>query len=365
MTMIMMMVMMTMMTILIIVSSCSSRDKSSVGLKLLKCHCIIGNHCIVCSLFGICPTLNQIFCIISIFHHFYHIFVPAPTFLNGNENTLQLLEFKILCDPIEDKEISARESIDVVDNVRDNLTISVFELKDSFAEVWDDNPGDSADEEDDGDGEKEDPPHVDHQEVMLVEDVVGENTEQVVLVHAASESTNLDLTGDFCGEKVAFGVYKFMFTNSFLRQLHVLHVIEHVSAIGIELAVKELVANCEAGNDSNNIKNFTQKELDVIDSVLDLISLVAFLHKFFPNFLSVIAPDQRCYEVSFKTLPDSSRHLGKADESHEKERKPKIVSYGCFVFIRSLLICHTFGHTSSLESLGHMTNCMTNQDGSD
>jgi len=231
----------------------------------------------------------------------------------------------------------------------------VFELKDSFAEVWDDNPGDSEDEEDDGDGEKEDPPHVDHQEVMLVEDVVGENTEQVLRVRSASETTSLGITGDFCGEKVAFGVYKFMVINSFLM---LLHVIERGTAIVPELAVKEFVANCEAGNDSNNIENFTQKELDVIDSVLDLISLVAFLHKFFSNFLSVIAPDQRCYEVSFKTLPDSSRHLGEADESHEKERKPKIVSYGCFVFIRSLLICHTFGHTSNLERLGHMTSSM-------
>merc|ERR1719222_732322 len=57
-----------------------------------------------------------------------------------------------------------------------------------------------------GDEDEGHPPPPDNEEVVLVEHIVGEKTENVLLVGISPNSTSLHTAGDLSGKKVAHGV---------------------------------------------------------------------------------------------------------------------------------------------------------------
>ena len=56
--------------------------------------------------------------------------------------------------------------------------------------------GSSVDESKDGDDGEDQPPHPQDKEVLLVEEIVGQDAQVVGPVNATSSSTNSDVTGD-------------------------------------------------------------------------------------------------------------------------------------------------------------------------
>ena len=72
--------------------------------------------------------------------------------------------------------------------------------------MWEDDLEQPDEESKTGDEDEDHPPPPEDEEVVLVEHVVGEKTENVLLVGISSNSTSLHCAGDLSGKKVAHRV---------------------------------------------------------------------------------------------------------------------------------------------------------------
>ena len=82
------------------------------------------------------------------------------------------------------------------DQVHEQVQVKEQEHEHKPGEVWDHDPGKSVDEPDDGDADEGEPPEPEDEEVLLVEQVVGEDAEVVGAVDGAGGCADTDVAGN-------------------------------------------------------------------------------------------------------------------------------------------------------------------------
>jgi len=193
--------------------------------------------------------------------------------------------------------------------------------------------GESVDDSNTGDREKDDPPEPEDEEVVLVEHVIGEKAESVGCVCTSCYGSNMDSAGYFRGEHLAKRV---LHSNSLqvIGTRFVREILNSFGSIVVELAFKKPIQYLSVYNNRSNIEEFTEGKAKVIDPCLPRLlqgHLVEptdiFLHG--SVFFCLCVYDQLVHHPSFEgILPDNSGELGDHCTDCQHEWKPNVI-VGC------------------------------------
>ena len=132
--------------------------------------------------------------------------LPIFLFLQLLENLPYLAALQVLTDPAQQKVLGGAESNQ---SCRRSVVAVGLHLTDEhpLAHVLGEKLGQPVDQTQGGDGEEGEPPVPDDEEVVLVEQVVGQQAEDVGLVGVAGGSSSQQRAGHHGGEEVAQRVH--------------------------------------------------------------------------------------------------------------------------------------------------------------
>lgn len=123
--------------------------------------------------------------------------------------------------------------------------------------------GSSVDESKDGEDGNGQPPEPQDKEVLLVEQVVGEDAQIVGPVYATSSSTNSDIAGNFCREQFTHRIVgqKFsIWANMFDRP----HIVQHFLTISPELVEEQGVGDYHTEEDRDEVEELAEAKVHVV-----------------------------------------------------------------------------------------------------
>ena len=100
-----------------------------------------------------------------------------------------------------------------------------------------------------GEGQKNDPPEPQYEEEVLVEDVIGENTDSTLpIIATTTNRSSAEITGNLCRKEIAHGVTSPPTTVEIIDS----------HAILPEITVKKTVKDLETGEEQRNVKDLAE-----------------------------------------------------------------------------------------------------------
>jgi len=186
------------------------------------------------------------------------------------------------------------------------------------AEVGHGHASKTVDQPEHGDNDEADPPQPDDEEVLLVEEIVGEDAQIVALILSSRRCSYGDVAGNLCGEELAHGIVELLAVGSESAEIS-----PGLSAVGPELVEKEHVADEHVEEDHADVEEFTEGELHLVLGVA-----VSQIHEVLRNdtWIGIPVLDDFLHEFTLHPiLPEDTGHLGEADAEGEEERDPEIV----------------------------------------
>merc|ERR1719220_1585355 len=181
----------------------------------------------------------------------------------------------------------------------------------------------------DGDADEGEPPKPEDEEVLLVEQVVGEDAEVVGPVYGSSCSTDSNVAGHLSGEKLAHGVVGEELALG-AHVLHAPHVVQHVLPVTPELVQQQRVGHEEGEDAHDKVQEFAESEVEVVLGV-SRTEVEEILGDHSP--LSSGAEKTSNQVVLEELPPETARELCKAKAEGEEEGKPEVVGRHRSVFL--------------------------------
>ena len=138
------------------------------------------------------------------------------------------------------------------------LSMSYLPGEEVSAETRHGDPGPPVEDPGQGDQHQEDPPEPEHEEVLLVEEVVAEDAEEVGPVHGPGQRAHVDVAGHLGGEQLAHGVVHHM------RPPVVGHILHHLNKHKKE---HEIFFHLTVSNIFYYFKMFSIEQIFFIDKI--------------------------------------------------------------------------------------------------
>merc|ERR1719361_1816666 len=193
--------------------------------------------------------------------------------------------------------------------------------QDRPGEIWNHDPGESVDQAEHGDPDEGEPPEPEDEEVLLVEQVVGEDAQVVRPVDRSGGGADSDVACHLCGEQLTHGVVGEILA---LRPhvLHAPHVVQYVLAVAPELVQQQRVGDEEGEDDHAHVEELAEAEVEVVLGVSRAeVQEVLGDHSRFSSGAEEVPHQAVLKEVP----PHTARELGEAEAECEKEGQPEVV----------------------------------------
>lgn len=194
-----------------------------------------------------------------------------------------------------------------------------------------------------GEEDEDDPSPPEDEEVVLVESVVGEKTENVVAVGASHEIANLIIARDLSGKQVAHRV-DWSCSLQYARVLFPGPVGVNIDAVVGIFVVEERVQYGLADQDDNKVENLAEGKSKVVDYGLhgrsfsfqhDLVEPLCRLTVILVHVLNQL----RHHAPLENILPEDPRQLGHDGNGGKDEGKPDVIlSCTKFVLLLGLVL---------------------------
>jgi len=193
------------------------------------------------------------------------------------------------------------------------------------------------------------PPQPHEQEVLLVEEVVGEDAQVVVDVLPPCPGSYGDVAGHFSREQLAHGVVSHLAIG-----LVALQEIQHFNAVRPELVDEEHVAHEHVQENHAQVESLDEGEMEAVD-----VEPFPEVHEVLRDDCGLCTglPQDVVHEAALKeAFPDDTRQLGETDGEGEEEGEPEVVGGHTRVPLLALnsALVHKAASGFSLEVLLHI-----------
>jgi len=221
--------------------------------------------------------------------------------------------------PIQHEVVSSRE---VLKSLHLPLGSHHLPLEQGPAELRHHHPRHSVDHPQAGEPSQDHPPQPNDEEVLLVEEVVGEDAQIVALILSSCSCSYGDVAGNLCGEELAHGVvYHFAGLQMAVTRIGP-EKAEDFCAIGPELIDQQHVAHEHVEKDHADVESLTESKMKAVGG-----ESLPKVHEVLCNDARLRAVlDDFVHELSLEAaLPEDARHLGEPDGECEEEGEPEVV----------------------------------------
>jgi len=180
--------------------------------------------------------------------------------------------------------------------------------------------GSSVDKSQDGEDGEGQPPQPQNKEVLLIEQIIGENAQVVGSVDTTCSSTNSDVAGDLSREQFTHRIMSqilSILTNMFHRP----DIVHNFLSISPELVEKKSIGNNNTEKNSNQVQKLAEAEVHVVAGKSG-----AEVKEVAGDGGRVTVLDDVSEHVALKEVsPERPWHLGETKTEGQQEGQPQVV----------------------------------------